>query len=99
VGFLALARLDQALQLVGVAGEPGLGRGVGLVLVDQVADRPPDLRGEAGHLVGGHLRVGGGGHVAPADQRDVADAGLLGVVEQAEERRPGGVGAFQQRQR
>jgi hypothetical protein len=55
---LVLAGLNEALQLVGVLGELGLDRLVGLVLVDELAHRLTDLSREVGHLVGGHLGMG-----------------------------------------
>jgi hypothetical protein len=91
---LVLARLDQALELVRVAGEARLGRVLALVVVDQPADGLTDRLRELGDLVGGDLWVRRRDHIALSHQGDVADAGILGVVEQAEQRGAGRVGAL-----
>jgi hypothetical protein len=95
---LVLPSLDQALQLVGVLGQPRLQRLPPLVLFDQLADGLRSLGWEAGHLVGSDFGVGGGHDVRLADRGHVPNSGLLGVVEQAQRRRLSWVGAFHDRQ-
>src|SRR5207249_3031198 len=70
---LVLPCLEQALELVGVAGEPGLHRLLRLVLVHERRDGPGEMLRQACHLVAHDLLGRRRMHVAAAYRGNVAD--------------------------
>ena len=78
--------LNQAFELVGVVRHDHFQAAAVLVLLDDPLDPLPH-RGVSGrNLVGGDLLVARRVEVAPTDVRNVADPGLLRVVEGAQQR-------------
>ena len=78
--------LEQAVELVGVVGALHFEAVAGLVVVDQAAQLGGEGGGQPGGLVLGDLLVACCVQVAAAEVGDVADAGLLGVVPDGEQR-------------
>jgi hypothetical protein len=84
--LLVFARLQQAVQFVGVPGAPGFERLASLVLGDSGRGHLRRRRWQRRYLIRSNYLVAGCGDVTLGQVWEVGGAGLLAVVPQREER-------------
>ena len=92
---LVLHGLHQGLDFVRIVGDPRFDRLGGLVLGNEVLNRLGDGVGHGRGLVGHHGLRHSGRDIGAPDRGDVADPGLVHIVQQAERCGAPNIGAFE----